>query len=176
MAASSELINPTGSKKTAGGNDMFAPAMQMSSSLTKRIKMNAQANNILGQIAGQTKQDEEIIVLVVCGLVCAVAYLFSGFSIFTGLVAWMYPLYKSGQAVRDEDAETCKTWLKYWIVYGVVSFSFYWFADLLLFPVLGSLYPIAKLFAYGALWHPTINGADRIFSGFILPILEKNRD
>jgi len=169
--AASELIRP-GNKKTFANEvepNLLTPMKEMINSLTKRIKMTEEGGKFLSKLAKGADAQEEHIVWSFCGFALLLIIFFYGFSLITTLVAWVYPLYRSCQSVREHEEQ--EKWLTYWIVYGLVSFLFY-FLDWTIYFI--PCYDVGKLALYLYLWHPTTNGAVFAYNRYIKPILEAN--
>jgi len=140
------------------------PVMELCKSIAKPAKSIREVETLLkkGTDAGMDGAQ----VVLVLAIVILLVFSFPGFSVFASWVAWVFPIYRSCQAVRDsQDAESLKKCLKYFVVYQLVKYTLY-FADYFLswFP----LYSLLKIRVYFVLWHPSVNRAD-----FFAAVVEK---
>jgi len=159
-----EIVEP--SKDSNGAlSSVMGPVMEICESVTKRVKSVNELEALLKKGTEASGMEEAQVVGVVLAVILGLLFLFSGFSIIALFAAWVYPMYRSCQAVRDsKDADSLKKWLKYWVVYGIVNFTLF-FADYVVswFPMYGLL----KVGLYIGLWHPSVNGADVVFTAVV---------
>jgi len=148
--------------------DILGPMNEMTASLTRRIEQIPEIEKILRKAANSTGFSGENIVQLFLAAVLSLLFFLSGMTLIITGVAWVYPLYRSIQAVshKKEDQER---WLMYWIVYGLVGSFFHTIGDTLLFWV--PMYEPLKIVVYLVLWHPAIGGAEKVFENCISPYL-----
>jgi len=170
MAA--DLIQDSGdaSYQKEEDDSLLGPLNEMMGSLLKRVKMHPDGQKVLNTIAAYTQATEEQAVWGLTGSIVGIIFLFHGVSLAVTGVAWVYPLYRSCQAVREKTDQ--EKWLTYWIVYGLVSFISSFFLDYIL-PLLLPFYQVFYITLYLWLWHPTTNGAVFVYKKYIKPTLEK---
>jgi len=165
---SDPIVEPT-KENTAGAiSSVLKPVMEMCESVTKRVKSIKELEGLLNKATDASGMEEAQVVGVVIAVLVLLVFLISGFSLIAILVAWVYPMYRSCQAVRDnKDSEK---WLKYWVMYGIVNFVLY-FTDFAIswFPMYGLL----KVGLYIGLWHPSVNGADVLFEHVVEKVFLK---
>eukprot|EP00494_Astrolonche_serrata_P024307 UN24565 len=162
----------TKSETSGAGNVMqwTGPVEEMVDSLVKRLDNFEATSNLLKQAENATGQKPKLIVGgALLGLV-SLLFLFFGFDSIVPLVAWVYPMYRSSQAVRTQSTNS-ERWLIYWIVYGLTSL-FFWLVG----SIIGMIVPafgLVKCGFYVFLWHDKTKGAQLIFNQYLRPGLEK---
>ncbi|KAJ3438781.1 receptor expression-enhancing protein [Anaeramoeba flamelloides] len=89
--------------------------------------------------------------------------------IIQGIVAFLYPAYKSFKAIKSEDKDDDTELLVYWTVAGLFSFFEFW-ADIIVswFP----FYYELKIAFFIFLQNPWFNGAQFLWKTFIRPFLD----
>ncbi|KAK6931216.1 TB2/DP1/HVA22-related protein [Dillenia turbinata] len=93
--------------------------------------------------------------------------LLKNFDVFAGpLVALVYPLYASIQAIESRSRSDDLQWLTYWVLYSLITLFELTFSKVLeWFPI----WPYAKLIATCWLVLPQFNGAAYVYKHFIRP-------
>ena len=106
------------------------------------------------------------------GLVFAVLFVMFGVgsSYITMIVGVAYPTFKSFLALESEGADDDKQWLTYWVCFGVFNIVDQ-FAGFILVWI--PFYYFIKLIFLIALFHPATHGAEKMYTWYILPIMEK---
>ncbi|KAF9581241.1 ER membrane protein DP1/Yop1 [Lunasporangiospora selenospora] len=92
--------------------------------------------------------------------------------LFSNLLGWVYPAYRSFKALETPEKEDDKQWLTYWCVYGFVSILES-FTDVLLywFPFYFFLKTVFLLW----LMIPSFNGAVIIYTRVLRPFLVQHK-
>lgn len=160
----------TNKPKDLEGNvstDFLGPINEMSAALAQRLETIPQVHKGLAIVQKKTGFSNQHIILCFMGFLLWLCFFFSGLSLIVSCVAWGYPLYRSVGAIEEKlDQEK---WLMYWVVYALVGSFFHTFGDNVLFWI--PMYTPLKLVVYLMLWHPAVNGAERIFERLISPYL-----
>mmetsp|Transcript_47528 Transcript_47528/g.64449 ORF Transcript_47528/g.64449 Transcript_47528/m.64449 type:complete len:128 (+) Transcript_47528:82-465(+) len=106
------------------------------------------------------------------GLIFAVAFVMFGVgaSYITMLVGVAYPTFQSFLALESDGADDDKQWLTYWVCFGVFNIIDQ-FAGFILVWI--PFYYFIKLIFLVALFHPQTRGAEKMYTWYILPIMEK---
>ncbi|KAF9423321.1 ER membrane protein DP1/Yop1 [Podila epigama] len=93
--------------------------------------------------------------------------------LFSNLLGWVYPAYRSFKALETPEKEDDKQWLTYWTVYGFVSILES-FTDILLywFPFYFFLKTVFLLW----LMIPTFNGAATVYNRVLRPFLLQHKE
>ncbi|KAF9194863.1 ER membrane protein DP1/Yop1 [Haplosporangium sp. Z 767] len=92
--------------------------------------------------------------------------------LFSNLLGWVYPAYRSFKALESPEKEDDKQWLTYWTVYGFVSILES-FTDVLLywFPFYFFLKTVMLLW----LMVPSFNGAATVYNRILRPFLIQHK-
>jgi len=97
-----------------------------------------------------------------------VFYILGGFKLMVNLSGFIYPAYKSLQAISNNDLEEDKQWLTYWVVYGTFSIleSVMSFVTEMI-----PYYNVFKLAMFIYLYHHSTKGASKVYDKILLPYI-----
>merc|ERR1712070_616674 len=95
-----------------------------------------------------------------------VFYMLGGFTLMVNLSGFIYPAYKSLQAISNNDLAEDKQWLTYWVVYGTFSILE---SGLSFLTVMIPYYNFIKLVMFISLYHHSTKGATKVYDMVIAP-------
>jgi len=147
------------------------PARQMVQSTIRSIESNKLLAEKLDEAAKMTQMKKEQLVGGALALIFVISVIFSGLKLLISIVAWLYPLYRSGQAIKAQDAKESERWLIYWIVFAGVSTFFAYIGDIFLYWV--PMYEFTQVGLYIFLWHDITDGATTLFNRYIRTLIER---
>lgn len=124
-----------------------------------------------GFLQEATNVPKEILVLTGGIVFLGLIFLSIGIGSFCSIIGFLYPAYKSLEAIENRGRGDVTQWLIYWVVYSFFSVLEV-FTDIL-------LYWIPFYFAFKLaflLWamHPQIKGAKFLYDNFLQDVLKKN--
>ena len=93
-----------------------------------------------------------------------------GANYITMLIGVAYPTFQSFLALESDGDDDDKQWLTYWVCFGVFNIIDQ-FAGFILAWI--PFYYFIKLLFLVALFHPATRGAEKMYTWYILPIMEK---
>lgn len=88
-----------------------------------------------------------------------VFYILGGFKLMVNLSGFIYPAYKSLQAISSNDLEEDKQWLTYWVVYGTFSILE---SGMSFLTAVIPYYNVFKLAMFIYLYHHSTKGATKV--------------
>ncbi|CAG8474791.1 333_t:CDS:2 [Paraglomus occultum] len=88
--------------------------------------------------------------------------------LLSNLVGWVYPAYRSFQAIETADKTDDTQWLTYWAVYGFVALVEF-FSNIILYWV--PFYYLVKTLFFLWLFLPQFKGAETLYTKFLRPVL-----
>lgn len=167
--------NTNGEGKTQGAfASVLQPFEQMVGSTIRSIRCNDMLANYLDQGVKVSSMKDTQLVGGALASIFAITVIFSGFRLLIGLVAWVYPIYRSGQAIKVKDAKESERWLIYWIVFAGVSTFFAYIGDVFLYWL--PMYELTQVGIYVFLWHDLTDGATVLFNKYIRIIIEQSSE
>jgi receptor expression-enhancing protein 5/6 len=86
-------------------------------------------------------------------------YILGGFKLMVNLSGFIYPAYKSLQAISNNDLEEDKQWLTYWVVYGTFSIME---SGMSFLTSMIPYYNLFKLAMFIYLYHHSTKGATKV--------------
>ncbi|CAD8124852.1 unnamed protein product [Paramecium sonneborni] len=85
-------------------------------------------------------------------------------------VSMIYPAYRSIKAIETSNKDDDKQWLSYWILFSIITLADSTIGCLLEFI---PFYHVLKLSIFVVLFHPNINGAEKVYLTFVQPLYLK---
>eukprot|EP00614_Pseudopedinella_elastica_P042609 CAMPEP_0181260544 /NCGR_PEP_ID=MMETSP1097-20121128/1000_1 /TAXON_ID=35684 /ORGANISM="Pseudopedinella elastica, Strain CCMP716" /LENGTH=169 /DNA_ID=CAMNT_0023359065 /DNA_START=28 /DNA_END=537 /DNA_ORIENTATION=- len=95
-------------------------------------------------------------------------YVLGGFTLLVSLSGFLYPAYKSLQAMEVNDPAEDKQWLTYWVVYG--TFSIFESVMSFLKDII-PYYNVLKLGLFIFLYHSSTKGATKVYDKILTPYI-----
>merc|ERR1719433_2235189 len=94
-------------------------------------------------------------------LISLLVFFISGARSFSYMVGFVYPTFRSYQAIQSPEADDDKKWLVYWVVYAMITtlenalfFIVYWIP----------FFQAIKTIAFVFLWHEQFEGAEKLLN------------
>jgi len=88
--------------------------------------------------------------------------------LLSNLVGWVFPAYRSFQAIETSDKTDDTQWLTYWTVFGFVALVEF-FSNIILYWV--PFYYLVKTLFFLWLFLPQFKGAEVLYTRFLRPVL-----
>ena len=125
--------------------------------------------SVVKSLAAKTNQKPEHISLAIfCVTVMVLLFTAFGHNILMMLVSFLYPAYRSFQALETPDPEDDRRWLVYWTVFGFIYAFKGVFESVLSFLPGSSLILTLLLFT---IYSPMTNGYEYVYTSVIRPVL-----
>jgi receptor expression-enhancing protein 5/6 len=119
----------------------------------------------------KTKVPKEYLVLGGSGILAVLIVFFVGVGSLTSLVGFVYPAFKSFQAIETKNKTDDTQWLVYWVIFAFFSIG-ETFIDFLLYWI--PYYYAAKLAVLLWAMHPQTRGAQFLYDTCLKDFLKKN--